>query len=92
MFHLGDSIARMLSSVGITKELAGRVAGKDCGCSRRQEAMNQVGFRWQIAAMLAFVWVSYYFSKFRSLPFWSRLRVSCRFFSMALRVLVLGRP
>jgi hypothetical protein len=44
---LGDMVAAGLSAVGITKERAQAVATavgvKDCGCKKRQEALNQLG-------------------------------------------------
>jgi hypothetical protein len=44
---LGDMVAAGLSAVGITKERAQAVASavgvKDCGCKRRQEALNAIG-------------------------------------------------
>jgi hypothetical protein len=44
---LGDLVAGGLASVGITKELAQAVASavgiKDCGCKKRQAAMNAWG-------------------------------------------------
>lgn len=44
---LGDMVAAGLSSVGITKQRAQAVANaigiRDCGCSKRQEAMNEWG-------------------------------------------------
>ena len=44
---LGDMIAAGLSAVGITKQrvqaLASRVGIKDCGCSKRQKAANELG-------------------------------------------------
>jgi hypothetical protein len=46
---LGDIVAAGLSAVGITKERAQAVASavgiKDCGCGKRQAALNAVGKR-----------------------------------------------
>ena len=46
---LGDLVADGLSAVGITKERAQAVASavgiKDCGCGKRQAALNAVGKR-----------------------------------------------
>jgi hypothetical protein len=46
---LGDRIASGLSAVGITKERAQAVAQavgiEDCGCQRRQAALNEFGYR-----------------------------------------------
>jgi hypothetical protein len=46
---LGDQLAAMLASMGITKEraqlLAASMGVADCGCSERQAALNQAGYR-----------------------------------------------
>jgi len=44
----GDTVERMLTSIGITKELVQRLTRtKDCGCKARQRWLNQWGFRQQ---------------------------------------------
>lgn len=43
--QLGDTIHEALSSVGITPERVERWVGPNCGCSDRQERLNQLG-RW----------------------------------------------
>ena len=44
---LGDMVASGLAAVGITKERAQAVASavgvKDCGCAKRQAALNKLG-------------------------------------------------
>ena len=44
---LGDMVAAGLDAIGITKERAQAVASKvgikDCGCKKRQEALNSLG-------------------------------------------------
>jgi len=42
---LGDMIAAGLSAIGITKERVSALAGGDCGCSKRQEQLNELGRR-----------------------------------------------
>lgn len=46
---LGDMVAAGLATVGITKERAQAVASavgvKDCGCKKRQQALNELGRR-----------------------------------------------
>lgn len=46
---LGDRVAAVLSTVGITEarvaSVASRVGIKDCGCRRRREALNRAGRR-----------------------------------------------
>lgn len=45
---LGDFVAAAFASVGITKDRAQAVAQavgvKDCGCSHRQQALNEWGY------------------------------------------------
>lgn len=40
---LGDMVAAGLSAVGITKERVSALVGGDCGCKKRQQAMNAWG-------------------------------------------------
>lgn len=40
---LGDMVAAGLSAIGITKERVSAIAGGDCGCQKRQEALNEFG-------------------------------------------------
>jgi len=40
---LGDMVASALSAIGITKERVALVVGGDCGCSKRQEKLNELG-------------------------------------------------
>jgi hypothetical protein len=42
---LGDMVASGLSAIGITKERVSAVVGGDCGCAKRQEALNELGRR-----------------------------------------------
>ena len=42
---LGDMVASGLSAVGITKERVSKLVGGDCGCDKRQEALNALGRR-----------------------------------------------
>jgi hypothetical protein len=44
---LGDFVARWLSVVGITKPHMEAIAGGNCGCEKRQERLNQVG--WELS-------------------------------------------
>ena len=45
---VGDTVERMLASVGITKELVQRLTRtKDCGCKARQRWLNQWGYKQQ---------------------------------------------
>jgi hypothetical protein len=40
---LGDIVAAALSAIGITKERVSAAVGGDCGCAKRQEALNELG-------------------------------------------------
>lgn len=40
---LGDMVADGLAAVGITKERVTKAVGRDCGCSKRQAALNAIG-------------------------------------------------
>ena len=40
---LGDMVAAGLSAIGITKERVSKAVGGDCGCAKRQEALNALG-------------------------------------------------
>ena len=40
---LGDMVASGLSAIGITKERVSAAVGGDCGCQKRQEALNELG-------------------------------------------------
>lgn len=42
---LGDMVAAGLSAVGITKERVSAVVGGDCGCKKRQDALNRLGHK-----------------------------------------------
>jgi hypothetical protein len=45
---VGDTVERMLTSLGITKELVQRLTRtKDCGCKARQRWLNQWGYKQQ---------------------------------------------
>ena len=43
--NVGDHVATILAAVGITKERVSKLVGKDCGCKKRQEALNRLGQR-----------------------------------------------
>lgn len=40
---LGDRVAAGLAAVGITKERVSKAMGRDCGCAKRQAALNKLG-------------------------------------------------
>ena len=39
----GDHVADGLAAVGITKERVSKLVGRDCGCAKRQAALNAIG-------------------------------------------------
>lgn len=43
---VGDHVASWLAYAGITKERAQKVIGKNCGCSKRQQKLNELGRRY----------------------------------------------
>ena len=40
---LGDIVSSGLSAIGITKERVSKLVGVDCGCHKRQQALNELG-------------------------------------------------
>jgi hypothetical protein len=42
---LGDMVTFALTAIGITKDRVSALAGGDCGCSKRQEQLNELGRR-----------------------------------------------
>ena len=86
MLALGDIAERGLRFLGITKERVSAVAGKDCGCKKRQQAMNDAGYRWQYALQRP-----YYLLRSRSYAACYRIRLASHFAWMAVRVLIYGR-
>jgi hypothetical protein len=91
MLALGDMAGRCLRFAGITKERVSAVVNTDCGCAKRQAAMNQAGYRLQHAIIRPYhrakdsLRNAYY--RLQS----SRLRISAHFAWMAVRVLFYGR-
>ena len=91
MLALGNIAERCLRFVEITKDRVTAVAGKDCGCAKRQAAMNQAGYRWQQALFRRYYGArDSFLSAYYRLQS-SRLRMSARFAWMAVRVLFCGR-
>jgi hypothetical protein len=43
---LGDMVASGLSAIGITKERVSELVGGDCGCAKRQHALNKLGHKY----------------------------------------------
>jgi hypothetical protein len=40
---LGDMVKAGLSAIGITEERVTKAIGRECGCSRRAEKLNELG-------------------------------------------------
>lgn len=52
MVAVGDAVAAGLAAVGITPKLVQQVTGvQDCGCKKRQSALNEAGFAIQRAVV-----------------------------------------
>ena len=98
MIAIGDLTERALRLIGITKERVTAVAGRDCGCKKRQQAMNEAGYVWQGRLLTPIRWVLYYREELRSRwrrirharP-WRRFSMAGYYLSMAVRVLIYGR-
>lgn len=98
MVAIGDITERALRLIGITKERATAIAGRDCGCKKRQQAMNEAGYVWQGRLLVPIRRVLYYLEHLRSRwhgirysQFGQRLYMARRYLWMAGRVLIYGR-
>jgi hypothetical protein len=95
MLAIGDIAERCLRFFGITKERVQAVAGtKDCGCDKRQTAMNQWGYRWQSRLLLPYYWLQERVMHSLRGVGWSvgmRFYMAGRYMGMAFRVLFYGR-
>jgi hypothetical protein len=45
---LGDIVKAGLSAIGITEERVSQAIGRPCGCSKRAEALNEIGRKFGI--------------------------------------------
>ena len=92
MFSLGDITERSLTSVGITKDRVQAVTGKkDCGCRKRQEAMNAWGYRWQDRLLAPYRYAMYRIETTSHWMRYSRLAIAASHFRNGIRVLLTGR-
>jgi hypothetical protein len=92
MLALGDITERCLRFFGITKERVQAVNGKkDCGCAKRQAAMNRWGYVWQYRLAIPFYWLRDQWYQARYGPFAVRVWMAGRYMGMAFRVLFYGR-
>lgn len=88
MIALGHIAERCLRFFGITKERVQAVTGKaDCGCAKRQAAMNDWGYRWQYRMLLPYFWARGKWHRIRYGQFAMRLWMAGRHIWMAFRVL-----
>lgn len=92
MIALGDITEKFLRFFGITKERVQAATGKkDCGCAKRQAAMNQWGYRWQHWLMqLMGLFRNRLQAMFRSVSS-RRLRIAAHHLEMAVRALLSSR-
>jgi hypothetical protein len=92
MIALGDISERCLRFFGITKERVRAVTGKaDCGCEKRQAAMNDWGYRWQYRLLVPCYWLRNLWHRVRYGAIATRFGMAARFLGMAFRVLFCGR-
>lgn len=92
MFAIGDITERVLGFFGITKERVQSAMGKkDCGCAKRQKAMNEWGYRWQHRLGTPICWLRLRWQIIRHLEFWQRLHIAGYYVWLAGRVLFWGR-
>jgi len=91
MLAIGDIVERCLRFFGITKDrVQAAIGNKDCGCSKRQAAMNEWGYRWQHR-----IWFACHALRQQSLRLCggkakARVWVAARHFRLALRALFYG--
>ena len=85
MLALGDMTESALRLIGITKERVTAVAGRDCGCKKRQQAMNEAGYVWQGKLLVPVRCVVKYCEKLRNR--WRNIRYT----QAGQRLLLAGR-
>lgn len=92
MLAVGDIAERGLRFFGITKQRVQAVTGsEDCGCAKRQAAMNEWGYRWQHRLLMA-VWpIAYRIEMLKHRVLHGRLGRAAMYFKMAVRTLLYGR-
>jgi len=89
MLAVGDIAERVLRFFGITKERVQVVTGRrDCGCAKRQAAINEAGFRVQRAIGRTLT----YRVLFPIHAFYRRIVVAGSLFRMGFCVLFTGNP
>jgi hypothetical protein len=98
MIAIGDLTERALRLIGITKQRVSAIAGRDCGCKQRQQAMNEAGYVWQGWLIVLFRRVLYYreelrhrWRRIRYARLWRRFHMAGYYLWMAVRVLIYGR-
>ena len=92
MIALGDITEKALTSVGITKDRVQAVTGKrDCGCRKRQKAMNALGYRWQNWFFSQFYYLLHRINVYKNSLAYSRFGFAYWHFKRGIRVLLTGR-
>lgn len=92
MIALGDITERCLRFFGVTKERVQAATGKkDCGCAKRQAAMNQWGYRWQYRLLVPWYWLQHRWQAVRYGKVAMRLWRTARHLRAAARMLFFGR-
>lgn len=92
MIAIGDITERCLRFFGITKERVQAATGKkQCGCAKRQEAMNNWGFRWQQRIFFLYDFLLGGLRAFQRAKLALRMRKAIYYFGLGLRALFYGR-
>jgi hypothetical protein len=92
MVAIGDTVERALRFFGITEKRVNAMTGKkDCGCSRRKSALNEVGYRWQRRLRFPQYWLQESWRKFLQTQAGTRLYLAAHHLFSAFRVLLFGR-
>jgi len=90
MIAIGDVVAAVLTACGVTKPRVQRVTGKECGCTKRQEALNRMGYAWQRSAIVALYRVLGRLEVLRMSPYGRRVCVAWYHLRQAAKALIYG--
>jgi hypothetical protein len=91
MLALGDMAEQCLRFFGVTKERVQGITGrKDCGCAKRQAAMNEWGYRLQERLFLPIHWLRLAWHRARYGEAGTRIEMACRYMGRAIHVLWYG--
>ena len=92
MIAVGDIAERFLRFFGITRERVQAATGKkQCGCAKRQDAMNKWGFRWQQRIFFVYDYMRGSLLEIPATRLARRVRRAISYFWLAFRALFYGR-